>query len=207
MADMPIQNTPPLDGYLREQLAPRFRALVTATAEKVATTQHELDELRAATGTMLWEVTGPSLPVSCYVNIAGGEMKVEDHPLAEPFMTVSQSEADWARFTAGVAQTSFLSGQSRRPFGRSRIDRMRSVKGALRFVLTGLPDGGTWTFTLYFGSGPRPTEPQATVTVPADLVPQIQSGQLDPQLAFMQGQVKVSGDIGLVMQFGMALFL
>jgi putative sterol carrier protein len=205
MAETANQAPAALDGYLREHIAPRFRDLVNAAEQKVTAAQHELEDLRAATGTMLWEVASPT-PTTCFVNIANGEMKVEDHPLAEPFITISQSEADWGRFTAGVAQTGFLSGQVRRPLGRSRIERLRRVKGALRFVLTGLPNGGAWTFTLCFGSGPRPAEPQTTITVPAELVPKIQSGQIDPQLAFMQGQLKISGDLSLAMQLGMALF-
>ena len=206
MAETSKQMPAPLDGYLREHIAPRFHAVVNAAEQRVTAAQRDLDDLRAAAGTMRWEVTGPA-PATCFVNIANGEMKVEDHPLADPFMTISQSEADWARFTAGMAHTGFLSGQVRRPLGRSRIERLRAVRGALRFVLTGLPDGNAWTFTLCFGAGPRPAEPQTTVTVPADLVPKIQSGQIDPQLAFMQEQVKISGDLSLAMQLGTALFL
>lgn len=206
MTETPAQTPPVLDNYLRQHVAPRFGDLVQAAREKFTTAQRELDDLMAAAGTMLWEVTGPT-PARCYVNIDKGTMAVEDHPLAEPFMTVAQAQDDWARFTAGVAQTGFLSGQTRRPFGRARIERLRALKGALRFVLTGLADGGSWTFTLYFGSGERPAQPQTTVTVAADLVPKIQSGQIDPQMAFMQGQVKISGDLGLAVQLGTALFV
>lgn len=206
MAENSNPTPPVLDAYVRAHIAPRFHELLKAAQDKVAAAQRELDDLRAATGTMVWEVTGPA-PARCYVNIDSGEMRVEERPLAEPFMTISQSQADWARFTAGVVQTGFLSGQARRPFGRSRIERLRTVKGTLCFVLTGLPDGGAWTFTLSFGSGPAPAAVQTTITLPADLVPKIQAGQIDPQLAFMQGQVKISGDLGLAMQLGMALFL
>ncbi len=197
--------TPPsLEEYLRAQIAPRFSQLVSGAEQRLAAAQRELEDLRAATGTMAWEVTGAS-PAIVYVNLAAGEMAVADRPAGEPFMTISQSDADWARFTGGMA--GLFGSDSRRPLGGSRIERVRTIKGAVRFVLTGLADGASWTCTLYFGPGPRPAEPQTTVTLPADLVAKIQSGQLDPQMAFMQGQVKLAGDPGLAMQLGMALFL
>ena len=199
-----IPPVPRLDEHLRNQVAPRFRQLVSAAEQRLASVQRELDDLRAAAGTMAWEVTGEPAAL-CYVNIANGEMTVADQPATEPFMTVVMAAADWARFARGMA--GLFGGDTRRPFGRSRIERVRAVKGAIRFVLTGLQDGGVWTCTLYFGPGPRPAEPQTTVTLGADVVAKIQAGQVDPQVAFMQGQVKLSGDPGLAMQLGMALFL
>jgi hypothetical protein len=205
MTDQGTASTPPrLEDYLRDQVAPRFHQQVSAAEQRVAAAQRELDDLRAASGTLAWEVTGAS-PAVCYVNIADGDMIVAAQPAAEPFMTVSQSDADWARFTASLA--GLFGNDPRRPLGRSRIDRVRAVKGAVRFVLTGLADGSSWTCTVYFGSGPRPAEPQATVTLPVDLVSKIQTGELNPQVAFMGGQLKLSGDPGVAMQLGMALFM
>ncbi len=197
------ESTPKIDAYLRERVTPRFRELVRAAEQRVAAAQRELDDLRGATATLAWEITG-AVPVTCYINIGNGEMTVAEQPASEPLMTVSQSDADWARFAIGMPG---FYGDTRRPLGRSRIDRLRTVKGAVRFVLTGLPDGGTWTCTMYFGSGARSGEPQTTVTLAADIVSKIQSGQLDPQAAFMQGQVRIAGDMGLAMQLGMAMFM
>src|ERR1700687_158875 len=195
---------PSLDDYLRAHVAPRFRDLVKAPEQRVTAAQQQLDDLRAASGTIAWEVTGAP-PMVRYVNLADGEMTVADEAATAPFMTVSQSPTDWAQFTSGMA--GLFGGDSRRPFGKSRIDRMRTIKGTVRFILTGLPDGGLWTCTLSFGVGPRPAEPQTTVTLAAEIVGKIQSGQIEPQTAFMQGQVKLAGDAGLAIQLGMALFV
>jgi putative sterol carrier protein len=205
MSDADIKPAAPrLDEYLRDRIAPRYRQLVTAAEQRLAAAQRDVDDLRGATGTIAWEVTGSS-PTLCYVNIAHGEMTVADRPQAEPFMTVSQTETDWQRFTGGMG--GLFGGDPRRPLGRARIDRVRAIKGTVRFVLTGLSDGGSWTCILSFGAGPRPAEPQSTVTLAAETVTKVQSGQLDPQMAFMQGQVKLSGDPGLAMQVGVALFM
>ena len=203
MAEAQTPRTPTVEEFLQAQFVPRFHEQVQAAEQRLAAAQGEVEDLRAARGTIAWEISG-AVPLR-YVDIADGAMKVVEKPASEPFMTVSQTEADWVRFTSGMA--GLFGGDPRRPFGKSRIDRVRTLRGAVRFIVSDLPGGETWTCVLSFGGGPRPAEPQTTITISADAAAKMQAGQLDPQMAFMQGQVKLAGDAGFAMQLGMALLM
>jgi hypothetical protein len=189
--------------FLAERVAPRFGETVRDAERRLEALQREVDDLRSARGTIAWEVESLG---TWYLNIENGQMSAGDTPLEDPFMAAAQSAADWQRLASGALGTGFLTGGGRRGLGKSRIDRIRPIRGALRFVLTGLPDGD-WSVTVYYGPGPRPAEPQTTVRVPADVAQKLQSGELNPQVAFMQGQVRLEGDAALAMQVGMATML
>jgi len=190
-----------VEAHLKERVAPRFGEVVQQAERRLEALRREVDDLRAARGTLQWEVEGVG---TSYLNLDEGAMTVGASPIESPFMAVVLSANDWDRFASGAVGTGMLSPGSGRPMGKSRIDRIRPIKGAVRFVVTGLDDGD-WTATAYFGSDPRPAEPQTTITVAAAVVDKLQSGELNPQMAFMQGQLKMEGDAGLAMQFGMAM--
>src|SRR5438445_11923031 len=113
---------PSVAEYVSAKIAPRFHEQVRTAEQRLTAAQRELDDLRAAAGTIVWEVTGPPEAV-CYVSVADGVMTVTDRPASEPLMTVSQSAADWARFTGELAQANVFAGDPRRPMGRARMDR------------------------------------------------------------------------------------
>lgn len=195
---------PTLEEFLGSQVAPRFGEQVAQLERRLAEVQRQIEDLRAAQATIVWEVEG-SPPQISYANISAGQMSIGREPAHEPVMRIVQSAEDWAKFASGLP--ALFTADPRRPLGKSRIDRIRGLQGAIRFVLSGAPGGSDWTCWVVFGGGEKPAEPRVTIQLPADALAQIQSGKLDPQAAFMQGQVRLAGDMGFAMQVGMALFL
>lgn len=83
-------------------------------------------------------------------------------------------------------------------------DRAVGVDKTIQFNFTGA-EPGTWTLHVHDGrveyAEGAATNPQATVTADSAAWLRVLSGELNPVTAFMGGQVKVQGDMGLVMQF------
>jgi putative sterol carrier protein len=82
-------------------------------------------------------------------------------------------------------------------------EKATNVKGLIQFNLTG-DGGGQWVLDVSDGKCAVREEvaskPDATLTIGADDFVALYSNKLNPMQAFMGGKVKVSGNVGLVMQ-------
>jgi len=85
-------------------------------------------------------------------------------------------------------------------FKPALIERIKPIQGTIRFVVED-PDDGDLQVTIRFGAD-APAEPQTTVTTDAETARQTQEGTMNPQMAFMQGKVRIVGDMNLAMQVG-----
>ena len=80
-------------------------------------------------------------------------------------------------------------------------ENLADLAGTLRFELTG-EDG--FVLRVHFGAEPMSDEPRCTLQIAREAYEQLRSGELNPQDAFMGGQIVATGDIQMAMQLALA---
>jgi len=93
--------------------------------------------------------------------------------------------------------------------GRLAADpnKAKTVNAIYQFDLTG-DGGGTWTVDLTQPkvlAGAGATAAQCTITMTATDFIDIIAEKLNPQMAFLQGKLKIKGDMGLALKLGTIL--
>ncbi len=86
-----------------------------------------------------------------------------------------------------------------------QISKIKDITAVMQFVLTG-EGGGEYTMELDGGQITTKKEkadaPKLTVTMAVPDWREINAGRLNPQMAFMSGKLKISGDMSLAMKLG-----
>lgn len=190
--------------FYTETLPAQFNRDLRDQERAVETAQRVLDGMRAVHATIRVDVEGSG---TFFLNIEAGRLTPGDEPAHAPFLTLIQEGPAFERLAAeaGDSAMGFLGGLSglagEMKLTQGRIENLSGVAGCLRFEITG--DQGFALLT-HFGSGPVPDQPDTSIAVSPDAYRALRTGELNPQDAFMNGQIQVEGDMQLAMQIALA---
>ncbi|MBI2059425.1 MAG: SCP2 sterol-binding domain-containing protein [Nitrospirae bacterium] len=98
------------------------------------------------------------------------------------------------------------------PYGATKnpqgAERLKGVKAVYQFNLEG-DGGGQWQIKVADGAlavaSGTPDPAQCTITLKVDDWKAMNTGTLNPQAAFMQGKLRIQGDMSLAMRLGAIL--
>jgi hypothetical protein len=193
--------------FFKDNVAPQFSRRIDDLRRQIISLEQQVQERVNAQGTVRVIIEGDG-GGTWYLNVNKGEMAVTADPAFPPIMTIYQPRSyfDWAVSMATEAGLFGPSGRSNQnELTKSRIDRLKLLKGLIQFTFTHLPDGGEQSFYIQLGEGERPASPQTVLSMKAEDAQKMARGELNPQMAFMGGIIKVTGDMALAMQFGAAM--
>jgi len=89
-----------------------------------------------------------------------------------------------------------------------QAEKIKDINAVIQFVIAG-DNGGEYVLELQGGKistrKEKAAAPKLTVTMSVPDWREINSGRLNPQMAFMSGKLKISGDMSLAMKLGTIL--
>jgi len=192
--------------FFRETLPAQFNAVLREQERAVEAAQRVLDGMRGVDATIRVEIRGEG-GGTFFLNIAAGRLTPGDAPAHAPFLTLVQERPCFERFAAEVGGSALgflgaLSGLAQEMrLTRARIDLLAGLAGSVRFEVRG--DGGFALLT-HFGAGAPAGEPTTSIAVDRAAYRALRAGELNPQDAFLGGQIQVEGDLQLAMQLALA---
>lgn len=136
------------------------------------------------------------------ISFADGDVSVKSGIQAGANPVVSLSEEHWREVMQGKRVTMGAVGNftdlDMSHFKPVLLQRLKPIKGTLKIVVENEAEGDMDTL-VKFGEG-APDNPTTTMRLKSEIAQQIQEKKLNPQQAFMQGHIKIQGDMNLVMQ-------
>jgi len=145
--------------------------------------------------------------VETHLNVSAGEMAAGETAAHPPFMTLTHDIAAFAVLEreSGDSVLGFLGGlaglDEALKLTAQRMQNLADLAGTLCFELVG--DDG-FALLVHFGTDAPTDEPRCTLQIDREAYEKLRSGELNPQDAFMGGQINVSGDMQMAMQLALA---
>jgi len=149
------------------------------------------------------------------LHFVDGELGIEPRRSSDCDLTLVQRVEDWRAaiwsgkpaFVADALNVLFrrpgsdpapsLSSSSLQPDPRA-FEELRQLRGLLEIRVEG--NAEEWRLAIQFGPGGVPLEPDAVVQLGAAQAEEIHQGSLHPLEALMTGELRLEGDLGLILQ-------
>lgn len=151
------------------------------------------------------------------LHFVDGELGITEGRAEECDVTIVQRVEDWrsalwegrprliADAVASVAVSGpgglRPSGEIRGPGNPNALKGLSEIHGLIEATIAGEDeDADVWRVGIRIGPGPIPESPQATILLGADQADAIRRGELHPLEALITGQLRLEGDLGLIIQ-------
>jgi hypothetical protein len=201
-----VSEAPEPRTFFTELLPAQFNAVLREQEQAAEAARRVLDGMRAVHATIRAEVRGAG-GGTFYLNIDAGRLAPGAQPAHAPFLTLALERAAFEPFVRAVGGSALgflgaLSGLAQEmKLTQARIGLLAGVAGTLRFELRG---AGGFALLTHFGPGEPSAEPATRISVDRDAYEALRAGRLNPQDAFLGGQIQVEGDLQLAMQLALA---
>jgi len=140
--------------------------------------------------------------------MAGGQLSVEQGGAGDAAITLSGSTQDFRALMGGEQGEHQLLPDSDEGVDLNLLvvdkatqEIIDGVSGKINVQITGF-NGRDWSLGASFKGA---SEPEATISIPADVYKQITEGTLAAPQAYFSGQIQMTGDATFAMQLVMAL--
>ncbi|MEN8182605.1 MAG: SCP2 sterol-binding domain-containing protein [Myxococcota bacterium] len=199
-------DAPDPRSFYAEQLPEQWNRALLEQERLVESSRRELEGMRAVNATIAVEVRG-EVSTTFHLNVSEGVMSADDAPAHTPFLTVVQDRVGFENLAreAGDSALSMLGALTglagELKLTEARVKLLAGIRGCLRFEVTGAQG---FSLLTRFGDGAMPEEPDTTIRVAPETYAELRAGRLDPQNAFMGGQIQVEGDMQLAMNLALA---
>jgi hypothetical protein len=192
--------------FFVETLPAQFNAALLEQERAVQAASRVLEGMRAVHATIRAEVRGAG-GGTFFLNIGAGRLAAGESPAHPPFLSLVLEQSSFANFLAEVGGSALgflgaLSGLAQEmKLTQARIELLAGVRGTVRFEVRG--EGGFHLVT-HFGPGEPAAQPSTSIAVDRSAYVDLRAGRLNPQDAFLTGQIQVEGDLQLAMQLALA---
>jgi len=195
--------------FYRERVPEQFNRTLEsqrAAARDDPAAARLLEEMEAVRTAIIVQVdSGDALHRHAY-EIDRGEMRCVDAPTGAPFLILGHTLEDFPsiRRECGDSLLGFLGGLAglgdEMRLTSQRVRSLRELDGCLVFERVG---PGGFALVASFGIETSEPEPRATIRLDEAVYGRLRAGELDPQDAFLDGQIEIDGD--MEMAVGLAL--